>query len=60
MRALEACPQSREQVTPHVLALSTYLGHASLRSTYWYLQSSPRLLLDIATAGERWVKGGER
>jgi integrase len=59
MRALEACPQAREQVTPHVLALSTYLGHSSLRSTYWYLQSSPRLLRDIATAGERWMTGGK-
>lgn len=59
VRALEACPQSREQVTPHMLALSTYLGHASLRSTYWYLQSSPRLLLDIGSATERWMKGGE-
>jgi|MudIll2142460700_1097286.scaffolds.fasta_scaffold33633_2 integrase len=59
VRALEACPLAREQVTSHVLALSTYLGHASLRSTYWYLQSSPRLLRDIASAGERWMRGGE-
>lgn len=59
VRALENCPQSREQVTPHVLALSTYLGHSSLRSTYWYLQNSPQLLLGIASAGERWIRGGE-
>jgi integrase len=59
MRALEACPQAREQVTPHVLALSTYLGHASLRGTYWYLQSSPPLLRDIARAGEGWMMGGQ-
>ena len=58
VRALEACPQAREQVTPHVLALSTYLGHASLRSTYWYLQSSPQLLRDMARAGEGWMRGG--
>lgn len=58
VRALEACPPARKEVTPHVLALSTYLGHASLRSTYWYLQSSPRLLRDIADAGELWMTGG--
>jgi integrase len=59
VRALENCPQSREQVTPHVLALSTYLGHSSLRSTYWYLQNSPQLLLGIASASERWITGEE-
>ncbi len=58
VRMLEACPQAREEVTPHVLAASTYLGHASLRSTFWYLQASPQLLADIAGAGEGWMKGG--
>jgi integrase len=59
VRALEACSQARAQVTPHVLALSTYLGHSSLRSTYWYLQSSPQLLRDTARAGEGWMTGGQ-
>jgi integrase/recombinase XerD len=57
-RMLEACPQAREAATPHVLAASTYLGHASLRSTYWYLQASPQLLEDIAGASAAWMKGG--
>jgi integrase/recombinase XerD len=57
VRALEACPHAREQVTPHMLALSTYLGHSSVRGTYWYLQSSPRLMQDIAGAGEAWMAG---
>lgn len=57
VRALEACPNARDQVTPHILALSTYLGHASLRGTYWYLHSSPRLMEDIAGASEAWMKG---
>jgi integrase/recombinase XerD len=60
VRALEACPQNRDQVTPHVLALSTYLGHASLRATYWYLQSTPQLLRDIAGSAEVWMNGGPR
>ncbi len=58
VRMLEACPPARAAVTPHVLAASTYLGHASLRSTYWYLQASPQLLRDIASAGEAWMQGG--
>lgn len=59
VRALEACPHARDQVTPHMLALSTYLGHGSVRGTYWYLQSSPRLMHDVADAGEAWLTGGE-
>jgi integrase len=58
VRVLETCPPVRAQVTPHVLALSTSLGHASLRGTYWYLQSSPQLLRDTARAGEGWMTGG--
>jgi len=60
VRALEACPHARDQVTPHMLALSTYLGHASVRGTYWYLQSSPRLMHDVAGAAEAWMAGDER
>jgi integrase len=57
VRALEACPHGRNQVTPHMLALSTYLGHASVRGTYWYLHSSPRLMRDVSDAAETWMNG---
>lgn len=57
VRALEACPGNRKQITPHMLALSTYLGHSSVRATYWYLHSSPELMTDIADAGESWLRG---
>jgi integrase len=60
VRALEACPKDRDQITPHILALSTYLGHASLRGTYWYLQTTPQLLRDVAGAAEGWMAGGSR
>ena len=59
VRALEACPHGRSQVTPHVLALSTYLGHASVRGTYWYLQGSPRLMRDVAAVAEAWMGGAQ-
>jgi hypothetical protein len=41
-----------------MLALSTYLGHGSLRGTFWYLHSTPDLMRDIASAGEAWMAGG--
>jgi len=58
--ALEACPDSRTAINRHMLALSTYLGHSSVASTYWYLHATPRLMSDIANACESWHAGGER
>ena len=37
----------------HMLALSTYLGHANVSNTYWYLESTSVLLQSIAEATER-------
>jgi integrase/recombinase XerD len=51
--ALEACPYGYDQVNEHVLAVSTYLGHAKLASTYVYLHTTPRLLADIAARSEQ-------
>ena len=31
-----------------MVALSTYLGHAHVSDTYWYLQATPKLLGDVA------------
>lgn len=39
------------------LALSTYLGHASIRHTYWYLEATPDLMGDIAAAAEALIEG---
>ncbi|MDK2126236.1 tyrosine-type recombinase/integrase [Parachitinimonas caeni] len=50
---LLACPHDRDHVGSHMLALMTYLGHAVPSSTYWYLESSPRLMEDIADVCER-------
>lgn len=52
VRALEACPTDRAKVDRHVLALSTYLGHAHVSCTYWYLQATPQLLKSIAQRAE--------
>ena len=57
-RSLQRCAVRRESVARHVVALSTYLGHTSVVHTYWYLEATPELMADIATAGENLVAGG--
>jgi integrase len=46
VRALETSDSMT--VAEHQLALTTYLGHATVASTYWYLETTPRLLASIA------------
>lgn len=58
VRSLEACAFDRESVSRHILALSTYLGHAHVTDTYWYLQATPTLMAQIAAAGEARQCGG--
>jgi site-specific recombinase XerC len=53
---LEASPYGYDLVTQHVLAVSTYLGHAKLVSTYVYLHTTPQLLADIATHCEQTAR----
>lgn len=60
VRALEACPSGRAAINKHMLALTTYLGHASVANTYWYLHVTPHLMTDIADACETWLVGGAR
>lgn len=56
VRALESC-HARDDVARHILALSTYLGHAHVADTYWYLQATPQLMRDIADACEACREG---
>ena len=60
VRALERCSVGRDRVERHVVALTTYLGHTRIESTYWYLEATPRLLRDIAAACETVLGGGAR
>ncbi len=55
-RALEQCGADRREVSRHFVALATYLGHANIRHTYWYLQATPELMADIAAAAELLVR----
>ena len=49
----------RNAITKHMLALSTYLGHAKVADTYWYLEAVPELMRDIAECTERFAMGGQ-
>ena len=60
VRALQACPDGRDAITRHMLALSTYLGHAKVSDTYWYLEAVPELMTDIADCCEGFVMGARR
>jgi integrase len=60
VHSLEQCAGNRRAVDRHMLALSTYLGHAHLVDTYWYLQATPRLLADVAVQSEALAMRGDR
>lgn len=57
VRALEAAPSAAADVGRQMLALSTYLGHGRLSSTYWYLHVTPELMVNIADACEAFLGG---
>lgn len=59
VRALETCPDGRDRITKHMLALSTYLGHSKVADTYWYLETTPELMRNIAERCESFVTGGQ-
>lgn len=57
VKALETCPDGRDAITKHMLALSTYLGHSAVAQTYWYLEAVPDLMRDIADRAEQFAMG---
>ncbi|MER9876960.1 hypothetical protein [Mesorhizobium sp. M0195] len=42
---------NKQQVCENMAALSTYVGHAKISDTYWYLTGVPELM---AVAGKRF------
>jgi integrase/recombinase XerD len=58
VRSLEACGNDPQAIQRHMLAMSTYLGHAEVANTYWYLEATPVLLRTIASASEGAFVGG--
>jgi integrase/recombinase XerD len=59
VRALEACPsEGRDRIGRHMQAIAQYLGHTHLTFTYWYFESTARLMKDMADAGRTVLEGG--
>ena len=44
---------SRKDVGRHMFALSTYLGHARVADTHWYLKATPVLMRQVSEATEK-------
>ncbi len=59
VRSLERCAPERHAIAQHLVALSTYLGHARVADTYWYLEATPVLLREMADAGEILLRGAQ-
>lgn len=59
-RALQRCSARPGAASRHVVALATYLGHTNVADTYWYLEATPDLLVDIAKAAESLMSGRAR
>jgi integrase/recombinase XerD len=57
IRALEKCATQQKVVSRHFVALATYVGHADIADTYWYLAATPELMAGIATTTEALVAG---
>jgi len=56
-RALAQCSTRREAVARHFVALATYMGHADIAHTYWYLEATPELMTGMAVAAEALITG---
>ena len=58
VRSLEqAIATDRDDISRHILALSTYMGHVGVSSTYHYLHATPALLRRIAEKTEAFHLG---
>lgn len=52
VRSLEACGSGRRRIARHMVALSAWLGHASVAHTWWYHESTEALLEQVARRTE--------
>jgi len=53
LKTLSLLYKSGADVEQHIPVLSTYLGHANVANTYWYLTATPELLLAASARLDR-------
>jgi integrase len=58
-RTLQRWYETGVDIDRHILALSTYVGHAKVTNTYWYVTATPELMALAARRFERFA-GGEQ
>jgi integrase/recombinase XerD len=58
IRVLESCTGDRTVVDANMLALTTYMGHVQVDSTYWYVHATPHVLTQISELSEAHGSGG--
>jgi integrase len=54
--SLEQSKNDRVSISQHMTALSTYLGHAHISDTYWYLHATPTLMEKISIIQETFYR----
>ena len=59
MRRLTLWHVEGVDVDQRMLALSTYMGHAKISNTYWYLTGVPELMAQAGARFERFADVGE-
>jgi len=57
VKALLRCPSGPDRADRNMLAVSTYLGHTEVASTFWYLQATPELMTGISKSSESLFRG---
>jgi hypothetical protein len=56
-RTLQRWYETDVDIDRNILALSTYIGHAKVTATYWYVTATPELMAIAAQRFERSVEG---
>jgi integrase len=57
-RTLQRWYEQDIDIDRNILALSTYVGHAKVTDTYWYVTATPELLAIAGQRFERFAEGG--
>ncbi len=52
---LSSGPSTRDHALRHMLALSTAMGHSGIAATFWYLERTPALMMDISQACQEYT-----
>lgn len=56
-RTLQRWYETDVDIDRNILALSTYVGHANVTDTYWYITATPELMAIAARRFERFAEG---